>query len=93
MELISILIFHVRFFPFVNVALISLLMYGALHLLKPIVPNTTAASGFRPVGLPRQVRGAPLIAIVAVLGLSVEAVAGSWGEGTAEDASKMIHDK
>lgn len=40
-----------------------------------------------------QVRGAPLIAIVAVLGLSVEAVTGSWGEGTAEDASKMLHDK
>ena len=45
------------------------------------------------VGRCRQVRGAPLIAIVAALGLAVEASNFAGAEGTAEEASAMLHGK
>lgn len=40
----------------------------------------------------RQVRGAPLIAIVAALGLAVEC-SGATQNGTAQEASSMLHEK
>ncbi|CAN0240793.1 unnamed protein product, partial [Ectocarpus sp. 12 AP-2014] len=39
------------------------------------------------------VRGAPLIAIVAALGLAVEACSGATQNGTAQEASSMLHEK
>lgn len=40
-----------------------------------------------------QVRGAPLIAMVAALGLAVEVCAGAGGDGTAQEVSAMLHER
>lgn len=72
---------------------IPVLIINASCQLPTIAHATAAASAACPTGTPRQVRGAPLIAMVAVLGLSVDALTGSWEKGTAEDVSKILHEK